>query len=454
MNFRKTLSLIIANILIKLLRIIGRGGTSLPGKLALNIYPNILKEISKDITTIIITGTNGKTTTSRIISEMLKKSNKTYFENKSGANLISGITTTFIENYKLNKEYAVIECDEAAFKNVSKNIAIGYIVVTNLFRDQLDRYGEITHTLNNILQSIKNCSNAIVCLNADCSLTSSISDTIQNKVIFYGIDIPIYNSVKILSDAPYCIKCKTKYEYTYRTYGHLGGFYCPSCGYARKNTNISVAKILNLNKYSSKVIIKVGESSYTTKINLPGGYNIYNGLSAFAIGYAIKLDNTILVNSLASFKGGFGRMEQLKLNNVDTNIILVKNPAGLNNVINYITNLKEPIILTILLNDKYADGIDVSWIWDVNFEILNENIKNIKKIFVSGIRYDDMALRLKYADIPLEKIIKINNYNQLINEITAEKYSEYTSIVLPTYTAMFDLRLKLTKKFKLKNFWK
>jgi len=454
MKLKKIIALITANILIKFLRLIGRGGTSLPGKLSLKIYPNILKEISKDITTIIITGTNGKTTTSRIISEMLKNSDIKFFENKSGANLISGITTTFIENYNSNKNYAVIECDEAAFKSVSRNLKVNYIVVTNLFRDQLDRFGEITHTLNNILQSIKNCNKAIVCLNADCSLTSSISDFVSNKIIFYGIDTPIYNSVKILSDAPYCIKCKTKYEYSYRTYGHLGGFYCPNCGYARKNTDIAVTKILDLKKHSSNIVIKVDNNTYTTSINLPGGYNIYNALSAFAIGYALKLDINTMIKSLASFKGGFGRMEQLSLNNVDTNIILVKNPAGLNNVINYIINLKGPIILTILLNDKYADGIDVSWIWDVNFEMLNENIDNIKKIFVSGVRYDDMALRLKYTNIPLEKIIKIDNYNKLINEITAEQYSDFTSIILPTYTAMFDLRLKLTKKFKLKNFWK
>lgn len=454
MKFRMALALIIGKSLIKFLRITGSGGTSLPGKIALSICPEILSVLSENITSIIITGTNGKTTTSRIVSEILGNAGLTFFENKSGANLISGITTTFIENHHMNKSHAIIECDEAAFKTVSKHLNIGFVLVTNLFRDQLDRYGEITHTLSNIQEGIDNCRKAVVCLNADCSLSSSIRDKIENKVVFYGVDIPFDNAGETLSDAPYCIKCKNKYQYTYTTYGHLGGFYCPSCGYRRTPPDISVTKIREINKNDSKVVISFSGRNHETTVNLPGEYNIYNALAALSIGYSMSIDEHSMIGSLATFTGGFGRMENIMLNHVDTHIILVKNPAGLNSVINYLNNLKENMILTIILNDNFADGTDVSWIWDVNFENLLPVLDRIKRIHVAGIRFDDMALRLKYAGIDQSRIMKVDSYNQLISEISDDKNMECTSYILPTYTAMFDLRMRLTKKFGLKNFWK
>jgi len=452
MKLRKTMALIISKLLIRLLRIIGKGGTSLPGKVALLIYPNILKDISLNIETIIITGTNGKTTTSRIISKMLSLSSMDFFENKSGANLISGIATTFISNFNSNAKYAVIECDEAAFKKVSLNLNIKYVLVTNLFRDQLDRFGEITHTLNNIIIGIKNCEQAIVVLNADCSLTSSISKQVNNKVVFYGIDLEINKNITNLSDAPYCIFCKSKYSYKYHTYGHLGGFYCENCGYKRPTTHVSVVNIEQFLSRNSTVLLKLNGNTYSTKINLPGEYNIYNAISAVAIGYALELKDTLIINALASFEGGFGRMEHLSLNDINTFMVLVKNPAGLNSVINYLNSIKKQYILTLVLNDNFADGTDVSWIWDVNFE--NLNLEYINSIFVSGTRFDDMALRLKYAGIDEKQIIKFKSYDHLIKEITNNKYSNYNSYILPTYTAMFELRKKLTKIFNLKDFWK
>ncbi|MBN2852868.1 MAG: DUF1727 domain-containing protein [Clostridia bacterium] len=454
MKFRRSTALIIAKILVKILRITGRGGTSLPGKLALLIYPALLSDLAFNTEAIIVTGTNGKTTTSRMISEILKNAGLSFFENKSGANLISGITTSFIENHHLNCQYAVIECDEAAFKTVSKHLNAKYILVTNLFRDQLDRYGEITHTLNNILEGIKNCKEATVSLNADCSLSSSLKDSISNHVIFYGVDIPLENTDETLSDAPYCIKCKSRYHYSFRTYGHLGGFYCPSCGYKRTQPDVSVIDILSVGKCDSKIVVSMNNTTYQAVVNLPGEYNIYNALAALSVGIAMSVNEQSMIDSLSTFTGGFGRMENIILNHVDTHIILVKNPAGLNGVIRYLSNLNDEMILTIVLNDKFADGTDVSWIWDADFENLIRIMDRIKMIYVAGIRYDDMALRLKYAGIDQSKIFKVNNYNQLIDEISDDKYKNTASYVLPTYTAMFDLRLKLTKKFKLKNFWK
>lgn len=454
MYFRKILSLFISKLLIKFLRIIGRGGTALPGKLALKIYPNILKDLSLGVKSIVVTGTNGKTTTSRIISTILEQANFSYFDNRSGANLISGITTVFIENYMKNPEYALLEVDEAAFKTVAKHIDVHYLLVTNLFRDQLDRFGEISHTLENIVTGISFCPKAVICVNADCSLLSSIGRKVDNKLIYYGINQPFYGTDHSLSDAPYCFFCKTKYEYTYKTFGHLGGFSCPNCGYKRITPTIGVTKIQAMTDKYSKVNLSIKNDTLDVSINLPGEYNIYNGISAFSIGYALGIDYEILSNSLATFKGGFGRMENISLNGVDTHIILVKNPAGLNSVINYLSTLSKPFVLTLILNDNFADGTDVSWIWDVLFENLQVNESMISHIYIAGIRKYDMALRIKYALLPEEKITICETTKQLIKIISNPNIISDTSYILPTYTAMFDLRTVLKKQFKLKEFWK
>lgn len=214
---------------------LGRGATTLPGRVALKVKRNVLTDLSKDVKVIIVTGTNGKTTSCRIIEEGLKAAGKTYFINKSGANLITGITSSFIMNStimgKRKYEYAIVECDENAFREVSRYIRADVVLVTNVFRDQLDRYGEVTHTLNAIKESVKNLPNAVVCLDADCSLTYSMSKEIPNKIVTFGVNVPFDSNAKApeISDAKYCIFCKNEYDYTYHTYGHLGGFKCTHC---------------------------------------------------------------------------------------------------------------------------------------------------------------------------------------------------------------------------------
>ena len=218
------------------LRKLGRGGTNLPGKLALKIDKNILGELSRGVKVTVVTGTNGKTTTSRMIEQAFADAGLKYFSNKSGANLLTGIIAVFAQHSTLSGKcpytHALIECDEAAFRKTSEYLPVECLVVNNIFRDQLDRYGEITHTLNAIREGITHVPNATLCLNADCSLTASLADSVPNKIVWFGVNVPIYKeTAHELSDAPYCIHCKTEYEYDYITYGHLGGFRCPKCGY-------------------------------------------------------------------------------------------------------------------------------------------------------------------------------------------------------------------------------
>ena len=455
MGLRAAIAIIACRASRFVLRKLGKGGTNAPGCVALALYPDILGELAKGVTSIVVTGTNGKTTTSRMIEKSMEDSGMVYFSNKSGANMLSGIVAEFAMNCTLtgkNKhKYALVECDEAHFKNVSKYIDAKCIVVTNVFRDQLDRYGEVTHTLNSILTGIKNSPNAVVCINADCSLSVSMKDQIPNKVVFYGVESEIYkNRVQEVSDAPYCIKCKTEYVYDYVTYGHLGGFRCPKCGYHRPDAQVAVEKVLESTADSSKILVRFGGKEYEATVNLPGGYNIYNATAMIAAGYVMGMDDKVIINALNSFECGFGRMEKFTVNNTDVRMILIKNPAGCNQVLNFLSNLTEPALFIVALNDRFADGTDISWIWDVDFEKLNNISDMLTGVWVTGRRADEMAMRMKYTGLPIEKIRVIKDYNELIAQAVAQDAPVY---LMPTYTAMLDIREIFSKSYGFKEFW-
>lgn len=437
------------------LRIIGRGGTAFPGKAALRLCPDLLGYLAQDVKTVVITGTNGKTTSSRIIEQAFIDSGRSYFANKSGANLITGITAEFAAHAtifgKPKCEYAVIECDEAASKAVLRYLKPEAVLVTNVFRDQLDRYGEVTHTLENIRIGLQNVPEATLCLNADCSLTASLAQTLPNKTVFFGVDCPIYkNRVHEVSDAPYCIHCKSEYTYDYVTYGHLGGYHCPNCGYSRPQPDVSVTQVLTQTADFTEIALNVFGEALEARINLPGGFNIYNAVGALTALLCIGFDRETARRALEGFSCGFGRMERFDIDEATLRMILVKNPAGCNQVLNFLTNLDGRALFVICLNDNYADGTDVSWIWDVNFEELLHMGDDLAGVLVSGIRADDMALRLYYAGIAEEKISVIKSYDALIDRMVQEKTPVF---IMPTYTAMLDLRSRLSARYGFKNFW-
>lgn len=438
-----------------ILRVTGRGGTNLPGKVAVKLYPELLGQLSKNVTTIIVTGTNGKTTTSRMIEECLKDKGLSYFSNKSGANLLTGITAEFANNstaFGKNKyEYALIECDEAAFKMVSKFVDAKYVVVTNVFRDQLDRFGDVGVTLKSIAIGIGNSPNAIVCLNADDSLSVSLAEGINNKIVYYGVETEIYKQrVDELSDARYCIKCQHEYVYDYITYGHLGGYHCPNCGYCKPKTEIFVSKVLSSDENKSEVELNINGKDYKTAINLPGGYNIYNGVATAAVASSMGIETEIIVESLGKFGGGFGRMEKFTISGTDIRMILIKNPAGCNQVLNFLSNNQTPSLFVVALNDRLADGTDISWIWDVDFEKLTNMDNKLTKIIVSGVRAQDMAVRFKYAGVPMDKIEVVTDYGELINKMVDQDAPVY---IMPTYTALMELRARISKDYGFKEFW-
>ncbi len=455
MKIRVSLAVLACRLSRWLIRLLGRGATDFPGRVALKICPTLLGELAKTVTTVIVTGTNGKTTTSRMIEQALADSGISYFANKSGANLLSGITAEFAVHSsvlgKCKRPYALIEADEAALKHIAKFVDPKVVVVTNVFRDQLDRYGDVTGTLENILVGLENSKNAVVCLNADDSLCTSLKDRLQNEIVFYGVDVPLYASrVAELSDAPYCIHCHHAYDYSYVTYGHLGGYRCPSCGYARPEPTVRVTAVPVSDAEHSEITVKSGDMSLRANVNLPGGYNIYNACAALCAAKAIGLDMQVAAESLSRFACGFGRMEKFSVGQTELRMILIKNPAGCNQVLNFLTSIEEPFVFTACLNDRINDGRDVSWIWDVDFEKLAEMGDVLQRVYVSGIRADDMAMRFYYAGIPMEKIRVEKDYGKLMQELTQQPLPVY---LMPTYTAMMELRASMSKKYGFKAFW-
>lgn len=435
----------------------GRGATTLPGRVALKVKRNILSDLSKNVKVIIVTGTNGKTTSCRIIEEGLKTAGKTYFINKSGANLITGITSSFIMNSTVtgkNKyEYAIVECDENAFREVSRYIRADVVLVTNVFRDQLDRYGEVTHTLNAIKESVKNLPNATICLDADCSLTYSMSREIPNKIITFGVNTPFEKNTKApeISDAKYCIFCKNEYDYTYHTYGHLGGFVCKSCGYSRPNPDFAVTSVEELKQNHSVVVASFNGNKNLVKVNIGGAYNVYNAIGCAAGLSALGIDDATIIKALESFNGAFGRMEQFTSGENKINVILVKNPAGFSQTMSFLKSIDDDFTMILSLNDNAADGRDISWIWDVDFNGIFER-PNVKDIYATGKRCYDMAIRVKYEGVGDReiKVIENEDYNKLVDIATSQGRDVY---IVPTYTSMMAMRPTIAKRLGGKEFW-
>lgn len=439
----------------RLLHLTGKGGTALPGKIALAIDPEVLASASRGIHVILVTGTNGKTTTCRMLEKALEESGKTCLLNRSGANLLSGITAEFIcgtdRKGRPQASYAVVECDEGALKQVAPLISPEVIVVTNLFRDQLDRYGEVLNTRQQILTGIRRSPGSILCLNADCPLTATIADEVKNPVVFYGIDVPAGDQrERDVSDAKYCIRCGAVLSYDHYTYAHMGAWRCPQCGKKRPDPETAAAGLTELTPDHSLIRLKMKDQTREVRVGLPAMYNLYNALAAVSAGKAAGLPTDALCRAAAGMSACFGRMERFRIGEKDLQMILVKNPAGFDQAAEFVTSAQEEYDIAFCLNDRTADGHDISWIWDADLEKVVRD-PNRRAIYVSGIRAEDMQLRLKYAGAGEEEIVMEKEWAPLISRMTEGTRRLF---ILPNYTSMLELRKELQKTAGGEDFWK
>lgn len=443
MNFITQLRLAVAVATAKIVTAIVKGlrlgaASVLPGEISRKIYPNLLpvlfKQVKKGV--ILIVGTNGKTTTSLLLRTILENQGFQVAHNATGANLINGLVTALLDNTnvigKLSADYAILEVDENILPLVLKDCQPSYILGLNLFRDQLDRYGEVDTISQRWQHAIAPLPNdTIIVLNADDPTLSYLGQNLSQKVVFFGLNEPeLYlEEIPHAVDSIYCPSCGTPLDYQGVYLSHLGDFSCPSCDFKKSPLAINSPEWEQI---------------------LIGVYNKYNTLAASLLAQEIGIDTDAIRDTIKNFRAAFGRAEELNVEGKHIRILLSKNPVGMNETVRAVNDIKKAgksSISVIILNDRIPDGTDVSWIWDVDLEPL---VNSGGTIIVSGDRVYDMALRLTYCQ---QSISDNNNHFQLIVEpdlATAIKQaitltpSDETLHIIPTYSAMLEVRELLT----------
>ncbi len=420
-----------------------KGGTSFPGKLAMKLDPEILHTLANNYETVIVTGTNGKTMTTALIVEALREKYGDVLTNPSGSNMQQGIVTAFLahKSKKAQRSIAVLEVDEANVKMVTQLLHPSVFVLTNIFRDQMDRYGEIYTTYEKILEGVKLAPQATVIANGDASIFSSVD--LPNPKIFYGFALPsdqVQNdfTAPVNTDGVLCPRCDHILHYHDRIYANLGDFFCSNCHYKRPELTYAVNQIIA--QSPDRLEFQMGSKDYS--INIGGTYNIYNALAAYSVARHFGLSEDEVASAFAKNKRVFGRQELIEYAGKKIDLILVKNPVGLDEVLHMLNTEKEDYSLAVLLNANHADGIDTSWIWDGQFEDLN--LPQIKKVLVGGQRSHDMGFRLEVAGFDPAKMITCSDNEAVINEL-AQVPTEKVYI-LSTYTALLSLRKSLAEK--------
>ncbi|TFI55374.1 Mur ligase family protein [Mastigocladus laminosus UU774] len=406
----------------------------LPGAIARRIEPRLLQLLSQQVNkgVILVAGTNGKTTTSLFLREIIERQGYRVAHNSTGANLENGLMTALMESTNLvgslNVDYAILEVDENILPRVLAPIQPKLILCLNLFRDQLDRYGEVDTISKRWGSAIATLPHeTIIVANADdptiCYLGQQLS---QQRVSFFGLNEPEHylEAIPHAVDSIYCPHCGHALDYQGVYLSHMGEYTCPSCGFTRSEPTIN--------------------SSQWPQI-LIGLYNKYNTLAAVTAAVELGIDEAIIRNAIPNFQPAFGRAEELKINGKQVRILLSKNPVGTNETIRVVTQSDNQTTL-LVLNDRIQDGEDVSWIWDVDTEKL---VQRGGTLVVSGDRAYDMALRLRYSNPAPQNncnLIVEEDLRQAINTALEHTPNHETLHILPTYTAMLDVREVLTGK--------
>jgi lipid II isoglutaminyl synthase (glutamine-hydrolysing) len=455
------------------IRMLGLGlGSNLPGRLARKVAPNVLSQLAKQsrMGVIAVTGTNGKSTTAGLLSSILREAGLTIVHNTQGANLVTGITATLVDaadwQGSIDADYCLFEIDEAALPVVANEVKIENIVVTNLFRDQLDRFGELDTTGKLIEKGIAlNKSRAI--LNADDPNVSQLSPA--SARLFFGIESLSQDQEKHKASKPddhagtpptgakeiaaphkpsatnaelaYCTNCASEVSYSVVYYGQLGKWSCTNCNRARPEPQVTATNI-ELAKDSSRFQITMDGVHLAVHMPLPGLFNVYNALAAAAAASLLDISHEAIRQGLKNYKTLFGRSEKVVIAGKQVLIQLIKNPAGTSQAVSSVVADSEVSVL-IAINDNLADGRDISWLWDADFEQLG---RLNRPIIVSGQRAHDMAVRMKYAGIDADKIICIPKLSKALDAALLQTKEGHTLRILPTYTCLLELQKVLKQR--------
>jgi UDP-N-acetylmuramyl tripeptide synthase len=425
-------------------------GSNLPGRIARKIDSSLIRCLSKQCRygVLAVSGTNGKSTSCGFVGSILKAANFKAIHNRQGANLVTGITASLVDacswSGRLNADYCLFEVDEASLPLVANEAIILAAVITNLFRDQLDRFGELDTSAKLIDQGIRTNSSTAI-LNADDPNVAQLARGCPR--MYFGIENIVDSAHKSAAafaattssqrELAYCPNCEHEFVYSRTFFGQLGHYFCPECSYSRPEPEVKAVNV-TLSAASSHFSLVFPSESIQVTIPLPGLYNVYNALAAAALSHYLRLPAVIVKTGLENYSTLFGRTESIEINGDSVLVQLIKNPAGASQVLESVAQAKHGPML-IAINDNFADGRDVSWLWDADFEQL-ENWEH--PIVVSGNRAPDMAVRLKYVGIPTKQIVVETRLKSALSKALAlcSNNGGQTLYVLPTYTCLLELQ--------------
>jgi UDP-N-acetylmuramyl tripeptide synthase len=452
MSARIALESSAARLVGRLSRATGRGGgTTIPGKLVWKLDPGALDLLAERLPAgvALVSATNGKTTTTAMASSILSSLHRLAW-NHSGANLASGVTSTLLS--ARDAELGLLEVDEFVLPEVIRRVRPRVVCLGNLFRDQLDRYGELEHIAERWHAAVDGLpAETTLVVNADDPLVASLAEGRPGSIRF-GVDDPAHArpSLQHASDSKYCVRCGAPYRYDAAYVGHLGAYRCEACGHRRPPLDVAVREIASHGLDGVSFSLEAAAGARRVSLSLPGLYNVYNALAAASLAFALGAGLDEVVSGLERFQAAFGRFERLAAGDRRVLLLLVKNPAGANEAILTLAEGGVPPTLVVALNDRIADGRDVSWIWDVDFEPL---LERAGRIVASGERAAELALRFTYAGFPGDRLEVVPALEEALDrglELTA---AGGELVVLPTYTAMLSLRAIAAERGLTRPYW-
>jgi UDP-N-acetylmuramyl tripeptide synthase len=438
----------------------GRGGTSLPGKVLMRLDGDAVARLSARLPrgSALISATNGKTTTATMTARVLEAAGVPLVHNRAGANMGGGIASTLLEaartGGRIDGELGLFEVDEFWLERMVAQLRPRHLLLGNLFRDQLDRYGELETIADRWAELLRSPAGAGVRLiaNADDPLVADLGRELDD-VVYFGVEderlaLP---GLAHAADATHCRRCGAPYRFDVVYLGHLGHYHCPNCGATRPAPMVAAHDVELQGTTGARFTLRTGAGSASVTLALPGLYNVYNATAAAALATALEIPLDTIVAGLQATEAAFGRAETLSLSGRPVRILLIKNPVGANEVLRTLTLEPGELDVFGVLNDNIADGRDVSWVWDADFEALGPRIR---RVTCAGTRAAELALRLKYAGVPPERIVVHEDLEAGLNAAVADRPEADTTLyALPTYTAMLALRDLLAARGVVRSSW-
>jgi UDP-N-acetylmuramyl tripeptide synthase len=468
----------------------GRGGTSLPGKVLIRLEPHAITELSTRLPngTAIVSATNGKTTTAAMVASILRRAGVALVHNRAGANMAGGVASALLaaaHNRGIDGELGLFEVDEFWLDRIAPQLQPRAVLLGNLFRDQLDRYGELDTIADRWAAAVGQLpAGSALVLNADDPLVADLgragddpatTDLGQaaNRATYFGVEDPAMAipEMQHASDSKHCRRCGAAYVYEAIYLGHLGRYRCPSCGQERPAPDVAAKEIVLDGTRAASFRISTPAGEVPVKLPLPGLYNVYNALGAAALCLELQIDLDAIAAGLSSVTAAFGRAETVTIDSTQLQVLLIKNPAGANEILRTLALEGGELDLLAILNDRTADGRDISWVWDADFELL---ASDLRRVTCAGTRAAELALRLKYAGVPENRLDVQPELARALDEAVAGARGQAVAhpaeavvrlgeapaptaeprlFVLPTYTALLELHALLASRGHVNQFW-